>query len=185
MEFGWGAERDVRAAVSWLLDRPGVTRGIGLLGLSMGAEVALTTAALDPRVDAVVAEGASARTWADARRDPNAHPVSLANEWVIFALLEALAPEPRPAPLIEAVTRIEAPVLLITGAPANEASLGPVSADAAPGVVELWAVPDAPTSARSPGIRTSTGNACSPCSSARCCTDMRDAPPGRADVGSP
>lgn len=144
MEFGWGAERDVRAAVSWLLDRPGVTRGIGLLGLSMGAEVALTTAALDPRVDAVLAEGASARTWADARRDPNAHPVSLANEWVIFALLEALAPEPRPAPLIEAVTRIEAPVLLITGAPANEASLGPVSADAAPGVVELWAVPDAP-----------------------------------------
>jgi hypothetical protein len=34
--------------------------------------------------------------------------------------------------------------LLIAGAPENEASLGPVYAGAAPGVVELWAVPDAP-----------------------------------------
>lgn len=144
MEFGWGAERDVRAAISWLAAQPDVTGRIGLLGLSMGAEVALATAASDPRVEAVVAEGAGARTWGDARLQPNAHPVSLANEWVIYGMLEVLAPEARPAPLVEVIARIEAPVLLIAGAPEMEASLGPVYAGAASGVVELWAVPDAP-----------------------------------------
>ena len=50
MEFGWGADRDVTAAISFVLDQPGVTHGIGILGLSMGGEVGLTVAALDHRV---------------------------------------------------------------------------------------------------------------------------------------
>jgi dipeptidyl aminopeptidase/acylaminoacyl peptidase len=54
MDLGWGAERDVHSAVSWVLGQPGVTR-VGVLGLSMGGEVALTAAAEDPRIAAVVA----------------------------------------------------------------------------------------------------------------------------------
>jgi pimeloyl-ACP methyl ester carboxylesterase len=71
MEFGWGAERDVTAAISFVLNQPGVTRGVGVLGLSMGGEVGLTVAAMDHRVGALVVEGVSARTWADARLEPD------------------------------------------------------------------------------------------------------------------
>jgi pimeloyl-ACP methyl ester carboxylesterase len=143
MEFGWGAELDVPALATWVLARPEVTR-LGLLGLSMGGEVALTAAADDPRIGAVVAEGASARTWDDARREPDPHPVGIANEWVMFGLVGLLAPEAPPRPLVEAVDHLEAPTLLIVGAPANEAGLGPVYAAAAPGAVTLWSLPDTP-----------------------------------------
>jgi alpha/beta superfamily hydrolase len=143
MEFGWGAERDVRAAVSFVLAQPSIER-VGVLGLSMGGEVGLTSAAADPRIDVVVAEGASARTWADARAEPDPNPVAYANEWLMFALTEVLAPEPEPIPLIEVVRAIDAPVLLIAGSPANEARLGPVYADAAPETLTLWSIQEAP-----------------------------------------
>jgi hypothetical protein len=74
----------------------------------MGGVIALTAAALDHRVEAVVAEGASARTWEDARREADAHPVSLANEWLILQLVPLLTPQPEPIPLVDAVRRIRA-----------------------------------------------------------------------------
>jgi hypothetical protein len=42
------------------------------------------------------------------------------------------------------VTRIDAPVLMISGAPANERRLDPVYADAAPDTITLWPLPDTP-----------------------------------------
>ena len=63
MLYGWGGENDLSAAVTYLSSRPGVDAGrIGVLGLSMGGEIAITGAALDPRLKAIVAEGATART---------------------------------------------------------------------------------------------------------------------------
>lgn len=144
MDFGWGAEEDVREAVTYALGRPGVTGGVGVLGLSMGGEIALTAAALDPRIGAVVAEGATARTWEDVRREPEPHPVGIANEWLTFGLVDLLAPEEPPTPLREAIGRIRAPVLLIEGNGPKEATLGPVYAAAAPETVTLWALPDTP-----------------------------------------
>jgi uncharacterized protein len=144
MEFGWGAERDVTAAISFALDQPGVTRGVGVLGLSMGGEVGLTVAAMDHRVGALVVEGVSARTWADARLEPDPHPVGYANEWLTFALVGILAPEQPPGPLIDLMPRIEAPVLMISGAPSNERKLDPIYADAAGSAITLWALPDTP-----------------------------------------
>jgi pimeloyl-ACP methyl ester carboxylesterase len=144
MEFGWGAESDVSAAVSFALRRPGVTRGVGVLGLSLGGEVGLAATALDPRIEAVVVEGVSARSWADARLEPDPHPVGFLNQWLTFVFVDVLAPEPRPLPLIDLVTRIDAPVLMISGAPANERRLDPVYADAAPDTITLWPLPDTP-----------------------------------------
>jgi pimeloyl-ACP methyl ester carboxylesterase len=144
MEFGWGAEADVSAAVSFALGQPGVTRGVGVLGLSLGGEVGLAATALDPRIEAAVVEGVSARSWADARLEPDPHPVGYVNEWLTFVLVDVLAPESRPLPLIDLVTRIEAPVLMISGAPSNERRLDPVYADAAPDVITLWPLPDTP-----------------------------------------
>lgn len=144
MEFGWGFEADVRSAVSFVLDRPDVTDEVGILGLSLGAEIGLATAGQDPRITAVVAEGATARSWADARLEPDPHPVGYANEWLMFSLVAILAPEPEPLPLIEAIPLIRGPILLIAGEPTNEQKLAPLHAAAAPDLVTLWSVPDAP-----------------------------------------
>lgn len=144
MDFGWGAEQDLREAVTYVLERPEVTGAVGVLGLSMGGEIALTAAALDPRIGAVVAEGATARTWEDVRAEPEPHPVGIANEWVTFGLVGLLAPEEPPMPLLDAVRGIDVPVLLIEGNGPKEATLGPVYAEANPDDVTLWALPDTP-----------------------------------------
>jgi uncharacterized protein len=144
MEFGWGAEADVNAAVSFVLSQPGVTRGVGVLGLSLGGEVGLAASALDLRIGATVVEGVSARSWADARLEPDPHPVGYVNQWLTFMLVDVLAPEPRPLPLIDLVVRIDTPVLMISGAPSNERKLDPVYTDAAPDVITLWTLPDTP-----------------------------------------
>jgi pimeloyl-ACP methyl ester carboxylesterase len=142
MEFGWGADRDVTAAISFVLDQRSVTQGIGILGLSMGGEVGLTVAALDHRVGAVVVEGASARTWADAQLEPDPHPVGYVNAWLTFALVGILAPEQPPEALIDLMPRIDASVLMISGSPSNERKLNPIYADAARDTIALWALPD-------------------------------------------
>jgi pimeloyl-ACP methyl ester carboxylesterase len=144
MEFGWGADRDVTAAISFVLDQPGVTRGVGVLGLSMGGEVGLTVAAMDHRIRAAVVEGVSARTWADASLEPDPHPVGYVNEWLTFALVGIIAPEHRPEPLIDLIPQIEAPILMISGSPSNERKLDPIYADAARDTITLWALADTP-----------------------------------------
>lgn len=144
MEFGWGAERDVSAAVSFVLRQQGVTRGVGVLGLSLGGEVGLAATALDDRIGAAVVEGVSARTWADARLEPDPHPVSYANQWLTFALVDIIAPEARPQALIDLVRRIDVPVLMLAGAPSNEQKLDPIFAEAAPRAITLWSLPDTP-----------------------------------------
>ncbi len=61
--FGWGSAADVDAAVAWLARRPEVRRGaIGGLGLSVGGEVMIEAAARNPRLRAVVSDGAGERS---------------------------------------------------------------------------------------------------------------------------
>ncbi|HKH31513.1 MAG TPA: alpha/beta hydrolase, partial [Gaiellaceae bacterium] len=62
--LGWHWDRDVRGGVDWLTAR-GVTR-IGALGLSTGADSVIHAAAEDDRIGAVVADGSSLRSSADA-----------------------------------------------------------------------------------------------------------------------
>lgn len=142
MDLGWGAEGDVRDVVSWAEDR-GVDR-VGVFGLSMGGEIALTAAAEDPRIAAVVAEGATARTDQDRALVPEPNPVARAVTGLQYAMIRVLAPEPEPPPLIDAVRAIEAPVLLIEGSGPLEPEMGPLLRDAAPETVTLWAIPESP-----------------------------------------
>ena len=66
MDFGWWGDRDLAAAVSFLDRQPGVRAGkIAVLGESMGGEQALAAAGSDPRIRAVVAEGATGQQLAD------------------------------------------------------------------------------------------------------------------------
>jgi pimeloyl-ACP methyl ester carboxylesterase len=142
-EFGWGAEADVRTAVSWVVRQPGVTQGVGLLGLSMGGEVAVTAAAEDTRVAAVVAEGVSVRTFADARQRSNQWAIPFENDAVMFGLVRLLGSPSPPEPLVDAFKRIgERPVLLIAGNDPSEAELGPLYASVAPETVTLWSLPN-------------------------------------------
>jgi dienelactone hydrolase len=61
--WGWSLDRDIRAGLRFLRDRPDVDPArIGGLGLSVGGEMLLQTAAATTDVRAVVAEGAGART---------------------------------------------------------------------------------------------------------------------------
>jgi fermentation-respiration switch protein FrsA (DUF1100 family) len=60
--FGWDFDKDIAAGVRFLQSRPEVDAGrVGGLGLSVGGEMMLQTAADDPALAAVVAEGAGAR----------------------------------------------------------------------------------------------------------------------------
>ena len=64
--WGWEGTTDVAAAVDWLSRQPEIDRGrIGLVGLSMGGEQALTAAPNVAGVQAVVSEGVQARVPAD------------------------------------------------------------------------------------------------------------------------
>lgn len=66
MDFGWYGDLDIAAGVEFLASRPEVDPGrIGVIGFSMGGEEAIGAAAADPRIRAVVAEGATARQAAD------------------------------------------------------------------------------------------------------------------------
>ena len=65
--FGWGATRDLDAAIAFLESRPEVEDGaIGGLGLSVGGEELLETAAENEGLAAVVSEGAGIRSVRDA-----------------------------------------------------------------------------------------------------------------------
>ena len=64
---------DIRAGLDFLEHRPDVDRGrIGGLGLSVGGEMLLETAASTPALAAVVAEGAGARTMGEELDDVSA-----------------------------------------------------------------------------------------------------------------
>jgi pimeloyl-ACP methyl ester carboxylesterase len=147
MEFGWGGERDAIAAIDVLEARPDVEDGrIGVLGNSMGGEVALTAAALDDRIRAVVAEGASARTYADLAALPGSLERTLGapQSWLMMAVVDLLADASPPPALSDAVAAIAPrPVLLISGSPVAERDANRLFAERS-GSVETWELPDTP-----------------------------------------
>jgi pimeloyl-ACP methyl ester carboxylesterase len=146
MDWGWFGDSDVTAAVAYLTDVAGVAR-VAVLGLSMGGEEAIGAAAADPRIDAVVAEGVTARTAADRDRILPRSP----NGWlqrgldrVTFGLAGLLTDAPRPQPLRESAASSGVPTLLVAaGAVADEIEAARAIRDAAPDSVDVWVVPGA------------------------------------------
>jgi uncharacterized protein len=148
MEFGWGGESYLRPALRALAERSDVTRPIGVFGLSMGGEQAITLAASDARVAAVVAEGASGRTWADAWNLPDALParaLSFPFHWLQTTSADLLADASPPIPLVDAVRAMSPrPLFLISGSSAIEQEANRTFADAAGSHATWWSIPDAP-----------------------------------------
>jgi pimeloyl-ACP methyl ester carboxylesterase len=144
MDLGWYGKLDVDAAVSFMARQPDVDPArIGVLGLSMGGEEALITAASDPRIRAVVSEGASAHSFADAGTLGIDGALSLPFYWVAFAAAELMTPAPPPMGLEDAIGRIAPrPVLLISGTDGAESVLNRKYRAVAPGSTRLWELPD-------------------------------------------
>lgn len=108
MDFGWYGEADAAGAVTFLARQPDVDPArIGLLGLSMGGEQAIGAAGADPRVAAVVAEGATARVAADKGYLSSYGLRGEAQQWIdrlTFAATDLLSDAPRPDSLRHSVT---------------------------------------------------------------------------------
>jgi fermentation-respiration switch protein FrsA (DUF1100 family) len=145
--WGWHGVADVAGAVRWLGSEARVDPArIGALGLSMGGEVAITAAAADTGLRAVVAEGVSARVDGDLAYlpdDPSGIIQRLDGQimWAIADLMTDAAP---PIPLTEAVALAsDVPMLVVVGAAADERAASPLLLRAAP-TLQIWDVPDAP-----------------------------------------
>ena len=105
--FGWEWDRDVRGAVDFL-ERRGV-RHISLLGLSTGAEAAITEAAGDPRVEAVVADGVQLRQVAETEAlAPADRAAAVPYVGLAGAAIRLVQGERPPAPLDGLVARLAA-----------------------------------------------------------------------------
>ena len=143
--FGWDWAADVTASVDFL-EQHGVRR-VGVLGLSTGAEVAITAGAEDPRIAAVVADGAEARTFDDFAHLSGADGVVSLPYWAVTTTaVRVIRHTQPPPPLDELVPRIAPrPLLLVQSNDGAEKSLAPVWAriDGRPGV--LWHVDAAHT----------------------------------------
>jgi alpha/beta superfamily hydrolase len=144
--FGWEGEKDVKAAIAFLQRRPDVDPDrIGGLGLSVGGELMLQTAAETEALKAVVAEGAGSRSVGEFRRMPHAPLDQHVFETVLTAGLALFSSSPPPPMLQDIVGRIAPrPVFLIWATHGVDTeALSPGFYRAAGEPKTLWEVPEA------------------------------------------
>jgi pimeloyl-ACP methyl ester carboxylesterase len=112
--YGWGWEKDTAAALDFLEQRPDVHGGrIGALGLSTGADMAIDLAARRPDLRAVVADGAAAIGYEDAKEHTN-DPLQRSGAWLMFKAIEVIQGRSGPdASLADQIARSRAPHLLV------------------------------------------------------------------------
>ena len=143
--FGWAGERDLRAAIDFLQRRSDVDPArIAGLGLSVGGELLLQTAAHTSTLRAVVSEGAGQRSLAEHLDNPELGSVQrwftgMLAQTAAVAVLSNTTP---PDGLADLVPRIAPrPVLLIEAVHGNpDEVLNEVYERAAGDSSELWKV---------------------------------------------
>jgi uncharacterized protein len=150
--LGDNAQPGLRAAVDWLARRPDVDSSrIAAFGTSLGGEVLLEAAASDPRIRAVVSDGAARPEDAAEVSDPR--PVEDTIGWAILHAVRGVAgTDPAPS-LFGLVPRIAPrPVLLIAGgAEESEVLTNRRYRELGGDSVDLWTVPGTGHTA---GLRT-------------------------------
>jgi uncharacterized protein len=150
MDFGWYGELDTQAAIDFLQRRPDVGfNRFAVLGLSMGGEEAIGAAGADPRIGAVVAEGATGRTADDRRWLSDEFGLrGLAQEQidrVTYGLVDLFTSRRPPASLEQSIVlAAPTPVLLIAaGDVDSERIVSERLRAASPTSVQVWVVDDA------------------------------------------
>lgn len=144
--FGWSSEGDVAAAIDYLASRPDVVGDrIAGLGLSVGAEQLLQTAAHDHRLQAVVSEGAGTRWVAEDLHTP--FPASLVQ--IPFATMATISTSVfsdslPPARIEDLISDIAPrPTLLIYSTPGLGGEwFNPQYHDRAGSTSTIWRIPD-------------------------------------------
>jgi uncharacterized protein len=143
--FGWNFDKDIKAAVGYLKTRPDVDRTrIGGIGLSVGGEMLLQTAAQTRDLAAVVSEGAGSRVFSEEMAD-----MSGAGKWIGAPMLAvktasvALFSDTRPPANLETlIPRISPrPVFLINALHNDVDNKAPEYFAAAREPKEQWLVP--------------------------------------------
>jgi pimeloyl-ACP methyl ester carboxylesterase len=148
MDFGWYGDADVDAAVTFLQGQPGIDgRRIGVVGMSMGGEEAIGAAAADPRIRAVVAEGATGRVSGDLSWLSDEYgwrgAVQERLSGLMFGVTKVLTEAEAPITLRDAAAQADVPVLMIAaGDVADEGRAGRFVQGGSPTTVDLWVVPD-------------------------------------------
>jgi uncharacterized protein len=143
--FGWDFDKDIAAGVRFLQARPEVDDGrVGGLGLSVGGEMMLQTAARDRALAAVVAEGAGARMVTEEVSDVHGLEKWLvapqaAVKFASVALFSGSAPPPDLETLIPKIA--PRPVFLINAAHNEVDNKAPEYYAAAREPKEQWLVP--------------------------------------------
>lgn len=143
--LGWDCEQDVSATVSYLRDN-GVSR-IGALGLSLGGEVLLASAADEPELRAIVADGATYHSLADYLELPDNR--SLWHSWTVRVMYASAAlftgQRPPERTLLESVSQAADTkfLLIAAGTKPNESAYGALYETVANGRAEFWTVPNA------------------------------------------
>ena len=148
--LGWAGSRDVKAAIAFLRARPDVDRDrVGGVGLSVGGEVLLQTAAETDELKAVVSEGAGMRS---AREAVHLSGTDKIVATPVFAIVTAgtavFASDLPPRGLTDLSAEITQPVLFIHATPGQGGeTLTEKYYDAAKGPKEYWAAPGGHTGA--------------------------------------
>lgn len=149
MDIGWYGEKDTTAAVDFLAGQKDVEPAkIGVVGLSMGGEEAIGAAGVDPRIRAVVAEGATGRTGADneaIRPADYASVLERALDWYTYGLTDLLTPASPPASLNDSIAAATGTdfLLVAAGTVRKEGLAADSMHRTDPRRVEVWTVPDA------------------------------------------
>ncbi len=146
--FGWAADNDLKAAVAFLQHRRDVDRDrIGGIGLSVGGETLLQTAAESDGLKAIVSDGAGARSVReDLARSGSAKWWEIPSSLVVSAGTAVFSNQAPPPNLKDLVPRIAPrPVLFIYGEhdQPNVVELTPGYYAAAGEPKALWEVPGA------------------------------------------
>ena len=147
--WGWGNETDLKAAIRFLQRRPDVDPGrIGGLGLSVGGEMMIQTAAETDALAAVASEGAGMRSVREAIDSPPSVEKWLgapfkAVETAATAVFHDQAP---PASLVDLAAKVSPrPLLLMYSGKGQggEVQLNPEFYRAAGAPKTLWEIPGA------------------------------------------
>jgi fermentation-respiration switch protein FrsA (DUF1100 family) len=143
--FGWTFDKDIEAAVGFLKRRSDVHRGrIGGLGLSVGGEMMLQTAAGTKDLAAVISDGAGARVAAEERADVDGFEKAFSTPLVLVktAALAVFSNHAPPKNLTDYIPRIAPrPLMLIHAAEGEVDDKTPEYLAAARGPAEEWEVP--------------------------------------------
>jgi len=148
MLWGWYGETDVRAAVDYLASRDDVTAGrIAAVGMSMGAEEAIGAAGADPRLLAVVAEGATARGARDEGDPARGIGGWLTHyiDWTTAHAVDLMTSAKPPRQLRDAIAAAAPRPIMIIAAGTQPAEVAAAHAFEAtsPASVEVWVASDA------------------------------------------